>query len=89
MVLIVPLCVTLIAAFLGPRSVCNFSERQMSELEQRAVIKFLWKEGCAAKKLHERLQAVYANAADALPSIYFWVKEFKGIPKEIVDQTPP
>jgi hypothetical protein len=49
----------------------------MRELEQQAAIKFLWKEGCLAKNIHDRLQAVYGDAAYALPSVYFWIKELK------------
>jgi transposase len=61
----------------------------MSELEQRAVITFLWKEGCLAKRIHKKLQAAYRNAAYALPSVYFWVQEFKGRRDDIVDQPRP
>jgi hypothetical protein len=61
----------------------------MNELEQRAVTKFLWKEGFPGKKLDERLQAVYGDAVYALPSVYFWVKEFNCGREDIVDQLRP
>jgi hypothetical protein len=71
MVLIIALCVTLGVDFIHLKSICNVSERQMRELEQRAVIKFLWKEGYLAQQFHEGLQAVYGDAAYALSSVYF------------------
>jgi hypothetical protein len=46
-------------------------------MNQQVVIKFPWNEGCLAKKLHERLQAVYGATTYALPSVYFCLKEFK------------
>jgi transposase len=58
----------------------------MSEHEQRSVIKFLWKEGCLAKTIHTRLQAVYGDVAYALPSVYLWIKEFKCGREDIADQ---
>jgi histone-lysine N-methyltransferase SETMAR len=61
----------------------------MSELEQRAGIKFLWKERCPAKEIHERLQAVDGDAAYAPPSVYYSVKEFRCGRDDIVDQTRP
>jgi hypothetical protein len=42
----------------------------MNELEQQAVIKFLWKEGYLAKNIHGRLQAIYGDTVHALPSVY-------------------
>jgi hypothetical protein len=61
----------------------------MSELEQGTVIQFLSKEGRLAKRFHERLQAVYSDAAYVLPSVYFWVKEVKCGREDIVDQPRP
>jgi hypothetical protein len=55
----------------------------------RSVIKFLWKEGCPAKRIHERLQTVNGDAASALPSADFWVKDFKCEREDIVDQPRP
>jgi hypothetical protein len=49
----------------------------MGEVEQRSVIRFLWKEGCPVQNIYARLQAVYGAPAYALPSVYFWIKEFK------------
>jgi regulator of PEP synthase PpsR (kinase-PPPase family) len=89
MVLIMPLCVTLAVDFNRMRTVRNVLSSQMSELEQRAVIKFLRKEVCPAKKLYEKLQAAYGDAASVLPSGYFSVKEFKCGPEDIRDQPRP
>jgi hypothetical protein len=89
MVLTVPLCVTLVVAVNRMKTVRNVLSRQMSELEQRAVIKFLWKEGCPAIEIHERLQAVYGNAAYAPPSVDYWVKAVSCGRDDIVDQTRP
>jgi hypothetical protein len=58
----------------------------MSGLGQRTGIKFLWKEGCFAKIIHDRLQAVSGDGAYALPSVYLGIKEFKGGREDIVDQ---
>jgi DNA-binding transcriptional MerR regulator len=61
----------------------------MTELEQRAVIKFLWKEGFPTKEIRERLQAVDGDTASALPSVHLWIKEFRFGRDDIVDQTRP
>jgi hypothetical protein len=58
----------------------------MNQLGQRPSIKFLWKEGCLAKDIHHRLQAVYCHAAHALPGVYFWIKEFQCGREGVVDQ---
>jgi histone-lysine N-methyltransferase SETMAR len=59
---------------------------QMSEVEQYSVIKFLWKEGCPAQDIHARLHAVYGATVDTLPSVYFWIKEFRCGRENIGDQ---
>jgi hypothetical protein len=51
----------------------------MSELEERAVIKFLWKEGYFAKRIDEKLEGAYGDAVYAFSSVYFWAKEFKWV----------
>jgi hypothetical protein len=39
-----------------------------------------------AKTIHIRLQAVSDDVAHALPSVYFWIKEFKCGREDIADQ---
>jgi hypothetical protein len=61
----------------------------MNEREQRAAIKFLWKEGCPAKEIHDRLQAVYGDAAYAHARVYYWVKELRCGRDDTLRQTRP
>jgi hypothetical protein len=58
----------------------------VSEFGQQYVMKFLWKEGCLAKNIHDRVQAINGDAAYAFSSVYFWIKEFKCVREDIVDQ---
>jgi hypothetical protein len=58
----------------------------MGEVEQRSVIKFLWKEGCLAQNICARLQIVSGVTADAVLSVYSWIKEFKCGRDNIDDQ---
>jgi transposase len=79
----------MVVAFNRMKTVRNVLSRQMSELEQRGVIKFLWKEGCPAKQIRERPETVDGDASYAPPSVYYWVKEFRCGRDDVVDQTRP
>ena len=48
----------------------------MEKVEHRAVIKFLTKEGNNAKKIHERMIAVYSDTAPSYATVTRWHKEF-------------
>ena len=54
--------------------------------EQRAVIKFLTKEGERAVNIHNRLCVVYGNAAIARSSVYEWVTKFKAGKNSLQDE---
>jgi transposase len=53
---------------------------------QRAVIKFLVKEGNSARVTYERLRSVYGDACMGVSSVRNWVKRFKDGNTEIADQ---
>jgi hypothetical protein len=57
------------------KSVHKVFSLRMSELQQRAVIKFIWKERCLANNVHGRLQAVDGHTASALSWAYFWIQK--------------
>jgi transposase len=86
MTLIGLLDVYLVVEFIRLRSAHSVFQCQMTEFEQRALMKSLWKEGCLAKNIHERLQAVCGDAAFSISSVYFWVKEFECGRENIFDQ---
>jgi len=48
----------------------------MENFEFRAVIKFLCKEGRAAKEIHDRLRAVYGDSAPSYITVTRWSNEF-------------
>jgi AraC-like DNA-binding protein len=83
---VVPLFIPVAIDNIRLKIVFETFQRQMSELEQRFVIKFLWKEGSPTQNTHARLQAVYGATANTLPSVYFWIKEFRCGREGIGDQ---
>ncbi len=49
----------------------------MEKLEDRAVIKFLTKEGQSSNQIHERLCAVYRESAPCRATVGNWAREFQ------------
>ena len=47
------------------------------KFEFRAIIKFLCKEGRAAKEIHDRLRAVYGDSAPSYSTVTRWSNEFQ------------
>jgi len=59
----------------------------MEKIEHRAVIKFLTKEGKGAKEIHDRMVAVYSEAAPSYSTVTRWNKEFRH-GRESLDDDP-
>lgn len=57
-----------------------------SNFEQRAVIKFLWKENISGKVITQRLKAVFGDDAYSKSTVYEWIKKFNCGHLEITDQ---
>ena len=49
----------------------------MDRAKQKAVIEFLFKEGCLAKEFADRLRNVYGDTALSLGSIMHWIRLIK------------
>ena len=56
-----------------------------NNIKQKAVIKFLLKEGIAAREISDRLRNVYGESALSYPTVRRWVAEFKGGRSDIID----
>ena len=57
-----------------------------NNFKQKAVIKFLLKEGTAAREISDRLRNVYGESALSYPTVRRWVAEFKGGRSDIIDK---
>jgi histone-lysine N-methyltransferase SETMAR len=57
-----------------------------SEIEQRAVIKFLSKEGNSAPNIYKRLKAVYDDTALSRKTVYRWIERFESGRESISDE---
>ena len=57
-----------------------------NNIKQKAVIKFLLKEGIAAREISDRLRNVYGESALSYPTVRRWVAEFKGGRSDIIDK---
>ena len=57
-----------------------------NNIKQKAVIKFLLKEGIAAKEISDRFRSVYGESALSYPTVRRWVAEFKGGRSDIIDK---
>jgi hypothetical protein len=57
----------------------------MRELRQGFVFKILWKEGSSAKTVRVRLHAIDGAVDRTVPTVYFWIKEFKYGGEDIID----
>jgi hypothetical protein len=60
--------------FIGVPYVDNIN---MDEIEQRCIVKFVWKENTNAYEIQQRLKAVYGDSSYALSTIYEWMRNFK------------
>ena len=49
----------------------------MDRAKQKAVIEFLFKEGCLAKEIADRLRNVYGDTALSLGSVMHWIRLIK------------
>ena len=49
---------------------------QCTTFEQRAVIRFLWAKGCAAKDIHKQMLPVYGENCVSRKSVHNWIEKF-------------
>ena len=59
------------------KSTCVWVSKKLLDLEQRSVIKFLFKEGKKPKEILECMVAVYGKSAPSYYKVKFWSKQFK------------
>ena len=58
-------------------------------MNQRTIIFFLWKEGCAPSKIAERLATVFEDRALKRSTVYEWIAKFKNGRTSLEDSPRP